>query len=106
MTTALLEGWHTLDAREPALLGTRCMACGTYYFPRLATLCRNPGCNGEKFEEVPLSRRGKLWSYTSASYQPPPPYVAHEPFAPFGIAAVELERERMIVLGQLAAGID
>lgn len=103
----VLEGWFTLDAQSPHLLGSRCQACGTYYFPPLKTgYCRNPDCDGERFETVPLSRTGRLWSYTNAAYQPPPPYVASEPFQPFGIAAVELERERMIVLGQLATGTE
>jgi len=32
--------------------------------------------------------------------------VAPDPFVPFAIAAVELGEERLIVLGQVAAGID
>ena len=35
-----------------------------------------PRCGGTEFDEVPLSRRGTVWSYTDAQYQPPPPYVA------------------------------
>ena len=100
----VLEGWFTLDERAPHLLGARCKSCGTYYFPKAIKFCRHPDCAGETFEEVELSRSGKLWSYTNAAYKPPEPYVAREPFQPFGIAAVELERERMIVLGQLATG--
>jgi uncharacterized OB-fold protein len=103
---AVLPGWFTLDEREPHLLGSRCTLCGTYYFPKLSTFCRNPDCTSESFEEVKLSRSGKLWSFTNAAYQPPPPYVVNEPFQPFGIAAVELQKERMIVLGQLANGVD
>jgi uncharacterized protein len=102
----VLEGWFTLDRDKPQLIGSRCTACGTYYFPRQGHFCRNPDCAGETFEAVLLSRTGTLWSYTSASYQPPPPYVANEPFQPFGIAAVELAQEKMIVLGQLASGVD
>ena len=106
-STPVLEGWFTLDEAAPQLLGNRCSACGTYYFPKLKTgYCRNPDCEGEVFEEAPLSRSGTLWSFTSASYQPPEPYVASEPFQPFGIAAVELAHERMTVLGQLATGTD
>ena len=52
-----------------------------------------------------LSRTGRVWSYTNACYQPPPPFVAPVPYVPFAIAAVELARERMIVLGQVSAGI-
>jgi uncharacterized protein len=103
--SAALEGWYTLEA-EPRLIGSRCLSCGSYFFPRLSSFCRNPLCSGTTFEEVPLSRTGHIWSYTNACYQPPPPYIAADPFVPFAIAAVELERERMIVLGQVVAGVD
>ena len=99
-----IEGWFTTEG-SPALLGSRCTACGTVFFPREEAFCRNPGCTGEAFDEVPLSRRGRVWSYTDARYQPPPPYVprtgAYEPFA---LAAVELEAEGLVVLGQVADG--
>ncbi len=55
---------------------------------------------------MPLSNTGTIWSYTNACYQPPEPYVASEPYQPFSIAAVELEKEQMIVLGQVVAGIE
>lgn len=107
MSAPVLEGWFTLDADKPQLLGTRCTICGTYYFPKLKTFCRNPDCAGESFEEVPLSRTGKIWSFTNAAYQPPEPFVQvdKEAFQPFAIAAVELEKEKMIVLGQVVAGV-
>jgi len=102
---AALEGWYTLED-PPHLLGCKCRTCGTFFFPRLTGFCRNPACEGTTFEEVKLSRTGRIWSYTNACYQPPPPFVAPEPFVPFAIAAVELAAERMIILGQMAAGID
>jgi uncharacterized OB-fold protein len=102
---AAIEGWYTLEP-QPHLIGSRCRACGTYFFPRLSSYCRNPVCEGSAFDEVKLSRTGRIWSYTNACYAPPPPFVAPQPFVPFAIAAVELEAERMIVLGQVAAGID
>jgi uncharacterized OB-fold protein len=101
----VLEGWFTLDEAAPQLIGTRCTACGTYYFPKQNTFCRNPDCASESFEEAKLSRSGKLWSFTNAAYQPPEPYVQVENFEPFAIAAVELEKERMIVLGQVVKGV-
>ena len=77
------------------------------FFPRTADeggFCRNPVCNSEAFDEVELSRRGRVWSYTDAQYQPPPPYVPPtDPFEPFALAAVELP-EGLVVLGQVAAG--
>ena len=52
-----------------------------------------------------LSRRGRIWSYTDAQYQPPPPYIpCSDPYEPFAIAAVELADEQMVVLGQVAEG--
>ncbi|MBP8926229.1 MAG: OB-fold domain-containing protein [Pseudomonadales bacterium] len=103
---AALEGWFTLDEKEPHLLGSRCRACGTCYFPKQTRYCRNPACDSSEFDEVPLSRRGRVWSCTNASYQPPEPFVAQEPFEPFTIAAVELERECMVILGQVVRGVE
>src|SRR5690606_4338263 len=67
--------------------------------------CRNPACRGTEFEDVPLSRRGRLWSFTDNRYPPPAPYVAAEPFVPYIVAAVEVEKEQMVVLGQVTSGV-
>jgi uncharacterized OB-fold protein len=97
-------GWFSLED-PPALLGSRCRSCGTVAFPKEQAFCRNPDCAGSEFDEVPLSRRGRIWSYTDARYQPPAPYVAADPYEPFCIAAVELAEEKMVVLGQVVSGI-
>ena len=56
--------------------------------------------------DVELSPKGKLWSFTGAEYQPPAPYVPrHDPFQPFSIAAVELEAEKITILGQVIEGV-
>jgi hypothetical protein len=99
-----VEGWFRSEG-EPALLGTKCKQCGTYFFPREETYCRNPSCQSTEFEEVALSNKGKLWSFTNNCYQPPAPYGSADPFEPYAIAAVELEREKMVVLGQVVAGV-
>jgi len=102
--TPVVEGWFT-TGEAPALVGTRCRTCGTVFFPRESAFCRNPGCAGEAFDSVELSRRGRVWSYTDARYQPPPPYIpASDPYEPFALAAVSLEAEGLVVLGQVAAG--
>jgi uncharacterized OB-fold protein len=105
-SSAAIEGWYTLDAAKPQLLGSRCVKCGSYFFPKTAGFCRNPDCDSTEFEQAPLSRTGRIWSYTNACYQPPEPFVAPDPYVPFAIAAVELEKEKMIVLGQVVAGVD
>jgi uncharacterized OB-fold protein len=100
-----VEGWFTLDESAPALLGSRCTGCGTYAFPAEQRFCGNPACQSSDFETVELSRRGKVWSYTDARYQPPPPYVPAEPYVPFALAAVELATEKMVVMGQVVPGV-
>ncbi|MBT8150772.1 MAG: OB-fold domain-containing protein, partial [Gammaproteobacteria bacterium] len=105
-SVAVLDGWFTMDEDKPHLLGSQCNSCGTYYFPKQSNYCKNPSCDGESFNEVPLSRTGKVWSFTNACYQPPEPYIAADPYQPYAIAAVELEKEKMVVLGQVITGVD
>ncbi len=102
-----IEGWFTTgeDGATPALLGSRCAACGTYAFPAESGFCRNPDCDSTAFETVELSRRGRIWSYTDARYQPPAPYVAADPYVPFCLAAVEMAAEKLVVMGQVVAGV-
>lgn len=99
------EGWFTTDD-EPALVGQRCTTCGTYVFPRAGLACPNPACDGSEFDDALLARRGTIWSYTDARYQPPPHYVVptnqHEPFC---IAAVHLAEEGLVVLGSVVPGV-
>lgn len=103
MSSPAVEGWFTTGP-EPALIGSRCTSCGTVFFPRASDWCRNPACEGAGFEDVRLSRRGRVWSYTDAQYQPPAPYIPRtDPYEPFALAAVELE-EGLVVLGQVADG--
>ena len=100
-----IEGWFTLD-EEPRLLGLRDTKSGTYFFPKDVAVSRAPGFADAPLEEVPLSRRGRLWSYTTNHYKAPEPYVSPDPFVPYTVAAVELQEERMVVLGQLAPDVD
>ena len=98
-----VEGWFT-SGPAPALVASRCTACGSVFFPPTGGFCRNPACDGTEYDAVELSRRGRVWSYTDAQYQPPAPYVAPtDPFQPFALAAVELP-EGIVVLGQVADG--
>ncbi|MEV8593981.1 zinc ribbon domain-containing protein [Streptomyces sp. NPDC052012] len=103
----MVEGWFADDDDGFRLLGTRCSACGSVFFPRVDGHCRNPVCAGGGMTEVPLSRRGRIWSYTDSRYRPPSPYVTDPelPWEPCALIAVELEAERMVVLGQAAPGV-
>jgi uncharacterized OB-fold protein len=86
------------------LIGGKCARCGTYVFPPRASNCPNPACDGDLLDQVALSRRGTLWSYTENRYAPPPPYPSTDPFEPFAVAAVELADEGLIVLGKVTKG--
>ncbi|MFM8650515.1 MAG: Zn-ribbon domain-containing OB-fold protein [Actinomycetota bacterium] len=99
-----VDGWFTLDD-EPHLIGGRCADCGTYVFPPRAGACPNPECESDELVPTTLSRHGRVWSYTENRYAPPPPYKAAEPFEPYALVAVELEKEGIIVLGQAPKGI-
>ena len=101
-----IEGWFTLDEERPTLLGTRCTACGSYFFPRETYFCKNPDCLGREFDDVELSRTGTVWSFTNNCFEPPPPYMSPDPFVPYAIAAVTLADEQMVVLGQVAPGVE
>ena len=99
-----VDGWFTTDP-EPHLVGLRCTACGTLVFPPRALACPNPDCTGTTLEPTPLSRRGRVWSYTTNHYAPPEPYVVPDPFVPYTVVAAELD-DGLTILGQLADDAD
>lgn len=101
-----IEGWFTGSDDAPHLLGTQCTSCATYFFPKAEHYCGNPACQGTEFREVELSRTGTVWSFTEHHYQPPEPYMSPDPFVPYTVAAVELAQEKMVVLGQVATGVE
>jgi len=82
MRVMVKEGLFT-DGDPPALLGSRCTACGARHFPRHDTC---PYCSVEDPEPVELSRAGKLWSWTAVT-APPPGYAGE---IPYGVGVVEL----------------
>jgi uncharacterized protein len=100
-----VEGWFTTDPDAPHLIGGRCTECSTFVFPPRAAGCPNPRCTGEVLDQVPLSRRGTVWSYTENRYAPPAPFPAADPFEPYALAAVELADEGLVVLGKVATGV-
>ena len=103
-----VEGWFTTgdDGNAPALIGARGATSGSYFFPTAVAVSGNPHAPGEERTPALLSRRGRVWSWTTNHYAPPEPYVAPDPFVPYTVCAVELDAEQMVVLGQLATGAD
>lgn len=102
---AAVEGLFTLDDNDPRLIGGKVPGRDSYFFPRHLGGA-DPAVGPVETEEVLLSRRGRVWSYTTSHYQPPAPFVpATDPYEPITIVALELEAEKMVVLGQCVAGI-
>ncbi len=79
------EGIYTEDAPSGALVANKCNSCGQVFFPK-AQFCLN--CFGENVEDIVLSRRGKLYSYTTG-YMPSthfaPPYAVGYVDMPEGV---------------------
>lgn len=71
------------EGTEGVLLGTKCRECGVTVFGS-TVLC--PHCTSDQLEEVELSRRGEVWSFT----------VVHTPTkdwkgeVPYALVEVEL----------------
>ncbi|MDP2727676.1 MAG: Zn-ribbon domain-containing OB-fold protein, partial [Dehalococcoidia bacterium] len=63
------EKWFTQTPQGLALVGSRCRSCGRTYFPR-KRVC--PQCfQIDQMEDVALSRRGRLYTFTVAEAGPP-----------------------------------
>jgi uncharacterized OB-fold protein len=84
------EGLLTLPlspTEQVRLAGTRCKPCGESFFGK-KSFCKN--CFGESMEEIRLSNRGRLYSYTVIRHRPPGDDKGPDPFTPFGLGLVEL----------------
>jgi len=84
------------DEEGPYLIGGKCTSCQAVFFPK-QSIC--PRCTGKSIEEAPLSRKGKLYTYTEV-HQKPPDYEGPIPYL---IGRVLLP-EGVFVLAQLKAG--
>ena len=98
--TPVLEGSFVSDP-EPALVGSRCRSCETVAFPASFT-CPNPRCVEKDVAPTPLSPTGRLASWTTVHFPPPPPFVAPDPFEPITVVEVEFASEGIQVVGPLA----
>lgn len=65
------------------LIGVRCRSCGSLFYPP-RSFCRN--CLSRSVEEVELSGRGTVLSFTTIRV-PPEPWKGREPYQ---IAVIEL----------------
>jgi uncharacterized OB-fold protein len=89
----LADGIFTWPSDDPRLIGSRCAACGIVTFPA-QDAC--PRCASIEMAEHLLSRRGRLWAWTTQEFPPPsPPYAGPtgDAFVPYGVGYVELGDE-------------
>jgi uncharacterized OB-fold protein len=93
----LVDGLYRLPDTpdgEGCLIGRRCQACGTYFYPNTGhqkIVCLN--CLGRDLKEVALSSRGKLYSFTICHAIAE--FVVLKP--PFAIGAILLPEENILV---------
>jgi len=85
----VIEGLFTWPSDDPRIIVSRCKKCRTVSFPK-APFCENPDCEKvrENIEEIELSKRGTLYSYTHQIYPPPLPF-RYEPAEPYPIGMVD-----------------
>lgn len=82
------EGLFSWPSDDPQLIGSKCPACGEVTFPA-QTGC--PACPCDDCEQIGLSRRGTLWTWTIQHFPPPHPYLGDpRTFVPFGVGYIEL----------------
>ncbi len=81
------EGLFTMPgdtSEESELIGSKCKVCGEVFFPQ-QPMCAN--CCQPTTEEIRLSRKGKLYSYSAVRNKPPGDYRGTIPFC---VGIVEL----------------
>lgn len=93
----------------PRLIGNRCCACGEVFFPKNDYgICTN--CQARDMEELKLSRRGKIYSFSVVMLRPPVYYKGPVPYAEGFIELPEGVRVQALFTGcdfdELKVGMD
>jgi len=97
----VIEGLFAETPAGPRLLGSRCKACGTPYFPR-SPVCHAAECDGGATQEAAFGPRGVLWSFTVQHFPPPAPVLTAQPFEPYAVGMIDLA-DGLRVLGRIQA---
>lgn len=98
-----LEGLFT-EEDGAQILGSKCATCNTPYFPK-SPVCHNPDCTATLMEDCHFSGKGSLWSYSVADFPPPPPHKYDEPFKPYVVGVVDMEKGLRLI-GQMVDEIE
>jgi uncharacterized OB-fold protein len=78
------------------LRSAKCGTCGTCFFPEYHEQHR-PDCSREGVQKLPLSRTGRLASYTIQCYMPPLPFKTEGDITPYPIGMVEFPEGIQVV---------
>ena len=85
---AIDPGLFSGSLETPRLRGSRCGACGETTFPAQRGC---PSCTAQGCDDVELSPRGTLYTWTIQRFPPPPPYAGDvQNFVPFAVGYIEL----------------
>jgi uncharacterized OB-fold protein len=87
---------------EVRLMGGRCRKCEEV---SLGKRLYCPNCGNPDIQDLPLSKKGKLWTYTIIRHRPPGDYKGADPFVPFCLGLVALP-EGIRVVSPIEADID
>ena len=92
----IAPGLFRWPSDRPRLLGSKCAQCANTAFPQ--TPCC-PKCGSATLVESELADQGTLWTWTSQSFRPKPPYNAgdtDETFKTYYVGYVELPGQVMV----------
>jgi len=84
------------------LAGSKCTACSETSLGK-RSIC--PNCGRNTVQNLSLSDRGVLWSFTVVRHRPPGNYMGPQPFMPFGLGLVDLP-DGLRVLSPIECDID
>lgn len=109
MTDATMTGRAPIDPNlfaqlDPPLLAGAFAADGEVVFPATTTVA---GHSAEQVERRALPGRGTVWTWTTQTFAPKPPYVAPESgFEPFVVGYVDLGEVLVEsrIIGEVAIG--
>lgn len=90
MTERRIADGVLTDEQPARLIGGRDRETGRIVFPMPS------GGDADRFDPVPLSREGRIWSWTVQRFEPKAPYLGDAPFAPYAVGYVELPGEVIV----------
>tara|TARA_B100001059_G_scaffold21924_1_gene17565 strand:+ start:452 stop:862 length:411 start_codon:yes stop_codon:yes gene_type:complete len=86
----IADNLFTWPSDQPKLLGSKDTETGRYFFPAKKS---------NTHEQVELSTKGKLWTWTVQRFMPKTPYIGTEKpedFKPYAVGYIELPGEIMV----------